>query len=90
MEGRIRRLVRLRASDCTTIETHRRAANTSAWLIPWNLTGQPALTIPTGVDDDNLPAAIQLVGKPGDEATLLGLAAQIEAAQPVSRYPNRM
>jgi amidase len=48
----------------------------------WNLTGQPAAAVPYGFDGDGLPLAIQLVGRPYDEATLLSLAAQIEAARP--------
>lgn len=63
-----------------------RAANTSAWLVPWNVTGHPAITIPTGFDDDDLPTAIQLAGRAGDEATLLALAAQIEKARPFPRW----
>jgi amidase len=57
-------------------------ANTSAWLVPWNVIGQPALTVPTGIDGDHLPTAIHLAGRPNDEATLLALAAQIETARP--------
>jgi amidase len=56
-----------------------RAANTSAWLVPWNLTGQPAISIPTGIIDA-LPTAIQLVARPNDETTLLALSAQLESA----------
>lgn len=80
-----------RVDDCPTQGAMRslRAANTSAWLVPWNLTGQPALTVPTGVDDNNLPTAIQLAGRPGGEATLLRLAAQIETAQPFQRWSAR-
>ncbi len=63
-----------------------RAANTSAWLVPWNLTGQPALTVPTGLDGDGLSTAIQLAGQPDDTAALLGLAAQIESARPFPRW----
>jgi len=63
-----------------------RASNTSAWLVPWNLTGQPAIAIPTGIDHDNLPTAIQLAGQAGDEATLLAIAAQIETARPFPRW----
>lgn len=48
----------------------------------WNLTGQPAAVLPWGFDGDGLPVAIQLVGRPRDEATLLSLAAQIEKARP--------
>ncbi len=63
-----------------------RAANTSAWLVPWNLTGQPAIAIPTGVDDDNLPTAIHLAGQAGEETTLLALAGQIEHVRPFPRW----
>jgi len=48
----------------------------------WNITGQPAASVPAGFDDDGLPTAVQLVGRPDDEATVLRLAAQIEAARP--------
>lgn len=63
-----------------------RAANTSAWLVPWNVVGQPAVAVPTGLDGDNLPTAIHLAGRTHDEATLLALAAQIEAARPFPRW----
>lgn len=48
----------------------------------FNLTGQPAAVVPWGSDRKGLPVAIQLVGRPYDEATLLSLAAQIERARP--------
>lgn len=48
----------------------------------WNLTGQPAAAVPWDFDGDGLPLAVQLVGRPYDEATLLALSAQIEAARP--------
>jgi len=48
----------------------------------FNATGQPAASVPAGVDAEGLPLAVQLVGRPGDEATLLSLAAQIERARP--------
>jgi amidase len=48
----------------------------------WNLTGQPAAAVPWDFDGGGLPLAIQLVGRPYDEATLLSLSAQIEAARP--------
>ena len=48
----------------------------------WNSTGQPAASVPAGFSSTGLPLAVQLVGRPHDEATLLSLAAQIEAAQP--------
>ncbi len=48
----------------------------------WNLTGQPAAAVPWGLDGNGIPLSIQLVGRPNDEATLLSLGAQIEAARP--------
>ncbi len=48
----------------------------------WNLTGQPAAAVPWGLDDNGVPVSIQLVGRPNDEATLVALGAQIEAARP--------
>ena len=45
----------------------------------WNLTGQPAFAIPAGTSDDGMPVGVQLVGRRGDDATLLALAAQLEA-----------
>jgi amidase len=60
--------------------------NASAAKVPWygvfNATGQPAASVPAGVDAAGLPLAVQLVGRPGDEATLLALAAQLEAERP--------
>ena len=49
---------------------------------PFNLTGQPALTIPCGTSLAGLPLALQIVGKPFDEVTLLriGHAYEINTA----------
>jgi amidase len=48
----------------------------------WNLTGQPAVAVPWGLDRSGVPLSVQLVGRPCDEATLLSLSAQIESARP--------
>jgi amidase len=48
----------------------------------FNGTGQPAAAVPWGLDEDGVPTAIQIVGRPFDEATLLALGAQIEKARP--------
>jgi amidase len=48
----------------------------------WNHTGRPAASVPAGFTSDGFPLAVQLVGRPGDEATLFSLAAQIEAERP--------
>jgi amidase len=60
--------------------------NAIAGMVPfngvWNVTGQPAASVPAGFGADGLPRAVQIVGRPSDEATLLSLAAQIEAERP--------
>ncbi|MGH2991332.1 MAG: amidase [Solirubrobacterales bacterium] len=48
----------------------------------WNYTGHPAAAVPAGFTAEGLPLSVQLVGRPNDEATLLSLAAQIEAERP--------
>jgi len=48
----------------------------------FNVTGQPAISVPIGFGEDNLPTNVQIVGKPLGEDTLLQVAAQIEAARP--------
>jgi amidase len=52
---------------------------------PWNVTGQPALSVPVGLSEEGLPLAVQLIGPPGSDALLLSLAAQLE--QPVLPRP---
>jgi amidase len=58
------------------------ASATVAYAACWNYTGQPACSVPAGFGSDGLPRAVQLVGRPNDEATLIALAAQIEAERP--------
>ena len=48
----------------------------------FNLTGQPAISLPAGFGADGLPLSVQLVARHGGEQTLYSLAAQIEAARP--------
>ena len=48
----------------------------------FNVTGQPAISVPLFHGDDGLPTAVHLAGRPADESTLLSLAAQLEAARP--------
>jgi len=49
------------------------------FALEWNLTGQPAIAVPVGRSGDDLPIGMQLVGRHGEEAMLLALAAQLEA-----------
>jgi amidase len=48
----------------------------------FNVTGQPAISVPVGFGPDGIPTNVQLVGKPLGEDTLIQLAAQIETAHP--------
>lgn len=52
------------------------------YLAAWNATGQPACSVPAGFDEQGLPCAVQLVGRPDGEAALLALAGQLERARP--------
>ncbi len=55
-------------------------------FIPWtpvfNVTGQPAMSVPLHWNEDGLPIGMHFVGKWGDEATLFRLAGQLEKAKP--------
>jgi amidase len=51
-----------------------------AYTPPWNVTGQPAMAVPAGVDAGAVPVGVQLVARPGEEATIVALAAQMERA----------
>jgi amidase len=59
-----------------------RAAAFTPFTPLFNVTGQPAISIPAGMGSDGLPLSVQLAGRPGAEETLYSLAGQIEEAQP--------
>lgn len=48
----------------------------------FNMTGQPAASVPLAWNRQGLPIGVQFVGRYGDEATILRVASQLEAAQP--------
>ena len=62
------------------------AAEITPFTVPWNVSGQPAASIPAGFTDAGLPLAVQLIGRPHDETTLLSLSAQIEAERPWAEH----
>jgi len=47
---------------------------------PFNLTGQPAISLPCGFDSQGLPVGLQIVGRPFDEETVLRVAHAYEQA----------
>jgi amidase len=55
----------------------------------YNVTGQPAISVPAGFGADGLPNAVQIAAAPLAEDTLLQVATQIEAARPwADRRPD--
>ncbi|WP_197376170.1 amidase [Mycolicibacterium baixiangningiae] len=51
----------------------------NALTVPANVTGMPALTVPAGFGDDGLPIGLQLMGRPGADATVLGAGRAFES-----------
>src|SRR4051812_20434140 len=64
--------------------TFRRSGEFPPYTAISNVTGAPAVSLPLYARDDGLPLAVQLIGRPAQEGTLLALAAQLEAALPWS------
>ena len=52
---------------------------------PFNMTGQPAASVPCGFTDDGLPVGLQIVGRAYEEATVLRAARAYETAHPYHR-----
>jgi len=69
-------------------EQYERAARFTPFTPVFNVTGQPAASLPLHWTEDGLPVGVQLVGPPAGEELLLRVCAQLEAAQPwASRRP---
>lgn len=56
------------------------AGRVASFTPAFNVTGQPAISVPAGHTAEGLPLAVQLAGRPGSEQLLLALAAQLERA----------
>jgi aspartyl-tRNA(Asn)/glutamyl-tRNA(Gln) amidotransferase subunit A len=66
-------------------EIARRTVEPFYWLsftFPFNLTGQPAATVPAGWTADGLPVRLQIAGRRLDDPAVLAAAAAYEAAAP--------
>jgi aspartyl-tRNA(Asn)/glutamyl-tRNA(Gln) amidotransferase subunit A len=58
----------------------------SAFTFPFNMTGQPAATVPCGFTRDGLPIGLQIVGRRFADATVLRAAAAFEQARPWAQH----
>jgi amidase len=81
----------LKIGECTGFgEDPMRDLERSGLFTPYtslfNVTGQPAISIPVGFGSDGLPTNVQLVGKPLNEDRLLQVALQMESANPWAHY----
>lgn len=65
-------------------EFDRRQAATFGFTPPFNVTGQPSLSLPLHQSADNLPIGMMFTARYGDEATLFRLAGQLEKEIPWS------
>ena len=63
-------------------EFNRRQGEIFGYTPPFNMTGQPSISLPLGMSKDGLPIGMMFTGRYGDEATLYRLAAQLEEARP--------
>lgn len=69
-------------------EFNRRQARVFGYTPPFNITGQPSMSLPLGMSSDKLPIGMMFTGRYSDDATLFRLAAQLEQARPwIDRKP---
>jgi amidase len=78
-----------RLAAAGTVRATLRSMPAIAYTALWNVTGNPAASVPCGLAEDGLPVGVQLVGPPEGETTLVGLAAQVEAARPWPLFMDR-
>jgi amidase len=89
LAGRPVRIGEIDACSDDPWDDFKRSSEFTPYAAIYNVTGQPAITLPLFQGDDGLPTSIQLGGRPAGEAGLLSLAAQLEAARPwANRRPE--
>jgi amidase len=64
------------------MEAFTRLAGLTSFSMPFNVTGQPAISLPMHWNAEGLPIGVQLVAAYGREDLLLRVASQLEVAQP--------
>jgi aspartyl-tRNA(Asn)/glutamyl-tRNA(Gln) amidotransferase subunit A len=79
------------ADDYGVNEINGQKVGPIAWMpftYPFNISGQPASSVPCGFTDDGLPIGMQIVGRKYEEALVLKASAAFEQAQPwADKYP---
>ena len=63
-------------------EFNKRQGRVFGYTPPYNMTGQPSISLPLGMSSDGLPIGMMFTGRYADEASLLRLAAQLEESMP--------
>jgi amidase len=81
----------LRLGECNGLGEHplrdlARSGAFTPFTSLFNITGQPAISLPIGFGPDGLPTGVQLAAKPLCEDTLLQVATQLEAAHPWAHH----
>ncbi len=64
----------------------RTVAHVGSFTAPFNISGQPAISVPNGLSSLGLPIGVQLIGKKGEDRLVLSLARQLEEAIGAARH----
>jgi amidase len=75
----------IRVGAWRSLPSARILQNIIQWIAPcplFNASGQPAISIPTGFDDQGVPVGVQIAGRPGADGTVLAIAHQLEQIHP--------
>ena len=63
-------------------ENFERQKRFTPYAVVYNITGQPSVSLPLHWTADGLPIGVMLAARMADEAALISLSAQVEAARP--------